>query len=63
MPYPPSLHAVVSAATAPWNTTPTQLVFLLCIIALAMGATITAGPFVITGPKRRRRRRSSSRRR
>jgi hypothetical protein len=38
-------------------------VFLLCIIALAMGASITAGPFVIADPKRRRKRRSPSRRR
>jgi hypothetical protein len=59
---PPSLYHV-AAATAQWSPTPTQLLFFLCIIALAMGATIHAGPFVITGPKRRRKRRSPSRRR
>jgi hypothetical protein len=62
MPNPPSLSHL-AAATTPWSPTPTQLVFLLCIIAIAMGATITAGPFVITGPKRRPKRRSGPRRR
>jgi hypothetical protein len=65
MPNPTSLYHVAAALTAQpqWSPTPTQLLFLLCIVALAMGATITAGPFVIAGPKRRRKRRSPARRR